>query len=154
MIESIRRFFDSEVSPRAQARDERRRLEIATAALLVEVMRLDGAADAERDAVMRGIRSKFGMSAAEADELVALAEAEARDAVGFYQFTSLVNAHFSAPQKERIVELMWQVAYADEALSAHELHVIRKVADLLYVSHGAYIAAKLRAKNATSGSKL
>ena len=41
---------------------------------------------------------------------------------------------------------MWQVVYADAELSAHEHHVMRKIADLLYIPHGDYIAAKLRAK--------
>ncbi len=50
--------------------------------------------------------------------------------------------------KERIVELLWQVAYVDATLSAHEQHVIRKVADLLHLSHASYVGAKLRAKDA------
>jgi len=45
---------------------------------------------------------------------------------------------------------MWQVAYADSELSAYEQHVIRKIADLLYVPHRAYIAAKLRARDAAA----
>ena len=114
-----------------------------------EVMRLDGAADAERASVLAAIRAKFELSDEEAATLVTLAEDEARESVGYYQFTSLINARFSAQQKARIVELMWQVAYADATLSAHEQHVIRKVADLLYVPHGDYIAAKRRARGAT-----
>jgi uncharacterized tellurite resistance protein B-like protein len=50
------------------------------------------------------------------------------------------------------VELLWRVAYADTHLSAHEMHVIRKIADLLYVPHSAYIAAKMRAKEPGSSS--
>jgi uncharacterized tellurite resistance protein B-like protein len=46
------------------------------------------------------------------------------------------------------VELMWQVAYADEHLTAHENHVMRRLADLLHVPHGAYIGAKMRAREA------
>ena len=46
---------------------------------------------------------------------------------------------------------MWRVAYADARLSAHEMHVVRKIADLLYVPHAAYIAAKMRAKEAHGG---
>ncbi|HLB15689.1 MAG TPA: TerB family tellurite resistance protein [Burkholderiales bacterium] len=64
------------------------------------------------------------------------------------QFTSLINKRFSPEQKARVVEHMWRVAYADAELSAYEQHTIRKLADLLYVPHGAYIAAKLRARDA------
>ncbi|MCY1383643.1 Tellurite resistance protein TerB [compost metagenome] len=48
----------------------------------------------------------------------------------------------------RVVEAMWQVAYADDHLDAHENHVISKVAGLLHVTHGEYIAAKMRAREA------
>jgi len=61
---------------------------------------------------------------------------------------AFINRSFSAHDKVHIVELMWEVAYADGTLSAHEQHVMRKIAELLYVSHGDYIAAKLRAKSA------
>jgi len=47
-----------------------------------------------------------------------------------------------------VIELMWQVAYADAALGAHEQHVLRRIAELLHVPHGDYIAAKMRARDA------
>jgi len=96
------------------------------------------------------VRDKFGLSVGEAEALVRLAEDEAREATDHYQFTSLINQRFSQEQKQRVVELMWQVAYADSELSAYEQHVIRKIADLLYVPHRAYIAAKLRARDAAA----
>jgi uncharacterized tellurite resistance protein B-like protein len=112
-------------------------------------VRLDsGMDDAERAAVLRAVRTKFGLDAEEAATLIGLAEQEVREATDYYQFTSLINRHFSAAQKERVIELMWQVAYADAGLSANEQHVVRKIADLLHVPHGAYIAAKLRARDA------
>lgn len=148
MLASLRQFFDTRVAGRDDTPDGHDRLRIATAALLVEIMRLDNAQPDERRTVLRALQDKFGLSAEDADTLATLAEEEAREAVGYYQFTSLINRHFSAEQKARVVELMWQVAYADASLSAHEQHVIRKIADLLYVSHGDYIAAKLRAKQA------
>jgi uncharacterized tellurite resistance protein B-like protein len=98
--------------------------------------------------MLRAVREKFGLGAGEAATLIDLAEAEAREATDYYQFTSLINRHFSQEQRQRVVELMWRVAYADAELSAHEQHVVRKVADLLYVPHAAYIAAKLRARDA------
>ena len=66
------------------------------------------------------------------------------------RFTATINELCTQEQKVQIVEAMWQVAYADGHLDAHENHVISKVAGLLYVTHGEYIAAKLWAKEATS----
>jgi uncharacterized tellurite resistance protein B-like protein len=146
MLNAIRRFFDQNIAAEQDAPPDEHRLQLATAALLAEVMRLDGQAESERLAVLKAMQHRFGLSADEAHSLVELAEAEAREAVDYYQFTSLINREFSAAQKVHIVELLWQVAYADAALSAHEHHVMRKIADLLYVSHGDYIAAKLRAR--------
>ena len=148
MLNAIREFFDQHVAAGA-GDDDRHALELATAALLVETVRLDGGIDAaERAAAHRAVRSKFGLTDAEAAALIRLAEEQAREATDYYQFTSLINKQLSASQKERVIELMWQVAYADADLSAHEQHVVRKIADLLHVPHRAYIAAKLRARDA------
>ena len=151
MLTALRRFFDEHIAAEPDAPPDEHRLQVATAALLAEVMRLDGQAEPERRAVLKAVQRHFELSDDEANALVELAENESRDAVDYYQFTSLINRSFSAEQKVHIVELMWQVAYADATLSAHEQHVMRKVADLLYVGHADYIAAKLRAKAASAG---
>jgi uncharacterized tellurite resistance protein B-like protein len=152
MLSGIREFFEKRIGAAAAGGDARHAIQLATAALLVEVGRLDSEIDAsEREAMLRAVRGKFDLSADEAETLIGLAEAEARQATDYYQFTSLINRHFSQEQRQRVVELMWQVAYADAELSAHEQHVVRKIADLLYVPHAAYIAAKLRARDAAGG---
>jgi uncharacterized tellurite resistance protein B-like protein len=146
VLKAIRDFFDSNLSPSDKPAGRRHTLELATATLLAEVMRLEGVQPAEREAVLAGVRTQFGLAAAEADELVRLAEEEARQATDYYQFTSLIRASYSQEDRQAIVELLWRVAYADATLSGHEMHVVRKIADLLHVPHSAYIAAKMRAK--------
>ena len=149
MLDAIRDFFDRHIGGPAAPPSSRHSIELATAALLVEVMRSDASlSEAERSAVLDGMQAKFGIAADEATTLVALAEQEVRLANDYYQFTSLINQRFTQEQKERVIELMWQVAYADGTLSAHELHVMRKIAGLLHVTDAAYIAAKLRARDA------
>ena len=69
-------------------------------------------------------------------------------ATDYFQFTSLINKQCSLEQKVRIVENMWHVAMSDGHISAHENHLMRKIADLLYVGHADYIAAKQRARQA------
>ena len=148
MLKAIRDFFDRNLAPSDTPSAKRHTLELATATLLAEVMRLEGVEPAERNAVLAAVRERFHLAAGEAQELVQLAEAEAKGATDYYQFTSLIRTAYSMEDREAIVELLWRVAYADTALSAHEMHVIRKIADLLYVPHRAYIAAKMRAKRA------
>jgi uncharacterized tellurite resistance protein B-like protein len=149
MLNAIRDFFEANLAPSDKPAGHRHTLELATATLLAEVMRLEGVSEAERDAVLTGVKGRFGLSDDEARSLVKLAEEEARTAHDYYQFTSLIRSRYSQEDRQAIVELLWRVAYADATLSAHEIHVIRKIADLLYVPHAAYIAAKMRARDAT-----
>ena len=146
MLKSILDFFDQNLAPSDRPAGKRHTLELATATLLAEVMRLEGVEPQERAAVLAGVRSQFRLEPGEAEELVRLAEEEAKDATDYYQFTSLIRQSYAQEDRQAIVELLWRVAYADEHLSAHEMHVVRKIADLLYVPHTAYIAAKMRAK--------
>jgi len=149
MLDTIRDFFSKQLLPAAGARGEGRAVEIAAAALIAEMVRMDGEVEeAEREAVLRAVRTKFGLSAEDAETLIGLAEQEARNATDYYQFTSLINRHFSNQQKVRLVECLWQVAYADAELSVYEDHLVRKIANLLYLSHREFIAAKLRARDA------
>lgn len=148
MLKSIRDFFDRNIAQDALTAD-RHSVELATAALLVEVVRSDaGISASEQSAVMRAVREKFNLSEQEAQAIFNLAEQEVRTANDYYQFTSLINRHFDQQHKQHIVELMWRVAYADAELGAHESHVLRRVAELLHVTHGDYIAAKMRARDA------
>jgi uncharacterized tellurite resistance protein B-like protein len=154
VLNAIRDFFENRIGSPGAKTDPVHAVALATAALLVEVAKLDGGVGAdERAAILRAVHEKFGLSAEEAGALVSLADAEVREAPDYYQFTSLINRSFSQEQRQRVVELMWRVAYADAELSAHEQHVVRRVADLLYVPHSAYIAAKLRARDDSGGGK-
>lgn len=147
MLKSILEFFDQRIGS-AQAAGAPS-IQRATAALLAEMVRIDRDVTPEEQAIaQRAIREKFGLSQDEAAELLRLADEEVRNATDYYQFTSLINRDFTQEQKERVIELLWQVAYADDQLSAHELHLVRKVAGLLHIPDSVYIAAKLRARDA------
>ena len=148
MLKSIRDFFDRNIAQDAPTAD-RHSVELATAALLVEVVRSDARiAPSEQQAVMRAVRDKFNLAEEEAQAILRLAEEEVRTANDYYQFTSLINRHFDQPHKQHVIELMWRVAYADAELAAEENHLLRRIAELLHVTHADYIAAKMRAREA------
>jgi uncharacterized tellurite resistance protein B-like protein len=133
--------------PSAAAADDEHLLQLATAVMLVEVMRSDATFHAdERLAVLAALRDKFELSADEAARLAELAETTAQAATDLYAFTSRINERFEMPQKLKMIEHMWRVAYADGHLSAHERHVLWRIADLLHVPQGAYQHARLRAQ--------
>ncbi len=124
-------------------------LEIATAVLLFEVMRADQNYDAaEKDKIVSLLQQQFSLNKADVLDILAVAEDESHHASDFYRFTSLINQHYELSDRIKIVELLWQVAYADQHLDAIEEHVIRRIADLLHLRHGEYIQCKLKIQNA------
>ena len=68
------------------------------------------------------------------------------EAISLYEFTRVINDHYSAEQKLRLIDAMWSVAYADNDLDKYEEHLIRQVAELTYVPHSDYIQSKLSAR--------
>lgn len=147
MLNTIKQYFDKYITPaeRGDNAATEHALQLATAALLIEMTRMDyEIKDEERRTVMAAIRRKFGLSDQETATLVELAEAEAARATDYHQFTRLINRGFSLERKIKIVEHLWEVAYADGRLNKYEEHLVRKIAELLYVPHYEFIAAKHR----------
>ncbi len=137
--------------PSADPAAEEHLLQLATAVMLVEVMRSDATLhDDERGAVLAALRSEFALTADEAERLSELAQTTAHKATDLYAFTSRIDRRFDMPRKLKMIEHMWRVAYADGHLSAHERHVMWRIADLLHVPQGAYHHARLRAQQDSS----
>ncbi|MDH4216001.1 MAG: TerB family tellurite resistance protein [Gallionella sp.] len=149
MLNKLNDFLSSIIAPAGADSRPEHTLQLATAVLLIEVMQSDAeSADQEMAAILKILKERFHLADAEVAQLTELGHRTANAANDFQQFTSLINRELEASEKVRIIEYMWQVAYADRQISAHENHLMRKIADLLYISHGDYIAAKMRAKPA------
>ena len=155
MLKTLKDLFDSLLppTPGSQPQASEHALQLATAVMLVEVMRADATFHpGEREAVLAALRDKFALSDDEAARLTELAVTTAHQATDLFSFTSRINEHFDMPQKLRMVEHMWRVAYADAHLSEHERHVLWRIADLLHVPQGAYVHARLRAQQASGAA--
>lgn len=145
MIDAIKRFFDQNFSSTVSEQETTYQLQLATAALFIEMMQQDHEVDdAEKQAVKRVLKQKFELGEAETEELYSLARQEARHATDYHQFTSLIASHFSQEQKIHVIEYLWEVAYADGELHKYEEYMVRRIADLIHVSHKDYLQAKLR----------
>ena len=128
--------------------DSEQALRLATAALLVEVARSDGnVTDGERAAARRVIENYYSLSPEQARELVDTAERQAADVTSLYPFTRLITSECSMEDRIKIVRMLWEVTRADCHIDEHEEHLVRKVADLLYVPHSRFIWAKLQPDN-------
>jgi len=121
------------------------------AALLLELSRADfDADDQERDLIMSLLRDTFALDEADLLELLELAGAASDEANDVFQFTQLVNQHYSHDDKIHLVEQLWRVAFADGRLDKYEEQFIRKLSGLLHVAHSDFIKAKLRARQTPS----
>ena len=157
MLRTLKDLIDNLLppAPTAGTRDSEHLLQLATAVMLVEVMRADTSFHpGEREAVLAALRDKFALADDEAQRLAELAETTAREATDLFAFTSRINERFEMSQKLRMIEHMWRVAHADGHLSEHERHVLWRIADLLHVPQGAYVHARLRAQQAAAAEQL
>lgn len=116
----------------------------ACAILLVEVARADfHHSDVEKQEVKRLLQSHLDLPTDELEELIKHSESEGVHTTSLHPFTTIINDHYDHQKKVELIRLMWQVAFADGEIDKYEDSVIRKVADLLYVSHSDFIKAKL-----------
>ncbi len=148
MIGAITKYFNKRIASATESGDTtKHRLQVATAAMLIEMARADFDVHPEEiEQVTQAVQTTFGLSQTDAEELIRLAEEEAKQATDYYQFTSLINKGFSLEEKIQVVELMWQVAYVDGHMDKYEDHLVRKLANLMHVAHKDFIAAKHRAR--------
>ncbi|GGX77195.1 hypothetical protein GCM10007160_00480 [Litchfieldella qijiaojingensis] len=144
MLDAIQRFFSQTLANPDASADRTLTLELATAALLCEVVRADYRTGEDELATLREMLSRrYQLSGKAVQELMDLASQEVEEAVDHYQFVSLIKAHYGYDERAELVRLMWSLAYADGELDPLEEHRIRRLAELLYVSHQDFIRAKL-----------
>ena len=122
-------------------------LKIATATLLVEVMRADFVVQqAEQQRLRDLLETQFQLTAAELDAIISEANDRADQMVSLQHITRLMNEHYDHTMKLRVVEMMWSLIFADGEKDHYEEHLIRQVAELLYLSHAEFIQARHRAE--------
>lgn len=149
MLNSIKAFFEeklaNDVAPENQLVSK---TELACAALLIEVINSDHELDErEMEEFLTLLQSSLRIPEDDLNEMVRLAEEEAQQATSLYEFTRLINDEYDYAQKMKLVENMWRVAFSDEELDKYEEALIRKVADLIYVSHQDFIKTKITARD-------
>jgi len=149
MLKKLQDFFESHFMPAGNTSVSiEEQLNLAAAALLVEMIFQDDEIRPEEiSSVKKVILEQFGLKPEEAETLYQLASEERQQATDYYQFTRLIAEHYSQPQKIKLLESLWRVAYADNALDKYEEHMVRRISDLIHVSHKDFIQAKHRVAN-------
>ena len=122
----------------------------ACIALLLETSMADEILDeSELMALKNTLQKDFQINEDEIDELIDLAKENVEDSTSLYEFTRDINDNFDAAERVKLIESMWKIAYADGNIDKFEEHIIRKVSNLIYVSHSDFIKAKISAKEET-----
>jgi len=147
MFKNLKELFENAMSGggNGDPATGRTGLELAAAVLMLEVSLADSTLqDEERGIIEQALTTSFQLSGQEALAIIELAQQEVDHSVSLYEFTSELNRRLTPGEKTHIIELLWSVAFADRVLDKYEEYYIRKIADLLYVSHQDYIKTKLR----------
>ena len=145
MLDKIKNFFQTKVLEAEENTTSPEQL--ATAALLVEVMVIDGDLDQhELDSISATLGRMLELTTEQVEELIQLSRDEVAEATSLYQFTREINTHFDHQQKMALMTAMWRVAFADGHLDKYEESIIRRVADLLHILHSDYIHCKIDAR--------
>lgn len=150
MIKKIQLFFEKNfiLNDQAAAPVEHR-LNLAAAALLVEMILQDDNVDkVEVAQVKKLLMTQLDLSKAEMESLYVLAEEEKHQSTDYHEFTNLIAKHYTQPQKIQLIESLWRVAYADQVLDKYEEHMVRRISDLIHVSHKDFMQAKHRVESA------
>ena len=147
MIKSIQNIFKRKENESA-VDSKKSEQELAYASLLIEVINSDNKFDdRERDKLLEILSNKLDIHKEELDNFTELAQKKSEDSTSLYEFTREINDQYEYEEKVSLITDLWGIAYSDGKLDKYEDYVIRKIADLIYVSHADFIKSKLKVKN-------
>ena len=148
MISSLKALFESRPEAGEDEASIAERCRLAAAALLIETARADFIQDAGEQSAMEKLLTKaLDLSTDAVHGLIEQASQRVDEATSLYEFTRVINDHYTPAQKQLLITGMWRVAYTDGDLDKYEEHLIRRVAELIYVPHADYIRSKLEARD-------
>ncbi len=146
MFGSIATFIGEKISPHQPQMDDGHVMHLAAAALLLEVSRADfNVQEEELKVIAEALQRRFNFTREEVRNLLDMALAEHDEHVSIHPFVKIINDGCTPPEKKRLLQDLWNVAYADDKLDKYEEYQIRKIADLLYLPHSVFIQTKLKA---------
>ena len=119
----------------------------AIALLMFEVaLADDDFCNDEREVMLNVISSSYGLPVSACQDLLSIAEQESEKLLSVQTLTRLLVDEYDLVQRQNVLQSLWRVAYANGNIDKYEEHIIRRIADLLYVPHAGFIQAKLSAQ--------
>jgi uncharacterized tellurite resistance protein B-like protein len=148
LLAAIKRFLSEAAAPRASGPAAEDELQLAAAALLFHVVAIDGVVSDEERLMLTDLLSRrFGLSIDEAASLAKQAETADAEAVDLYGFTSVLKRRLEIGDRERIIEMMWKLVYADGTVHEFEDNAVWRVAELLSVPTASRIGLKKKVRD-------
>jgi uncharacterized tellurite resistance protein B-like protein len=124
-----------------------KKYQVATAALLIEIAKADGEfSDAERKRIIDLMKNDFDLDDECVNELLVLSEQKVKDSISVYEFSSVINEHFTQQEKIDLIKNLWLIIYEDGKLDSHEDRLIKIIGSTLNLEHRDIIGAKLFVK--------
>lgn len=121
--------------------DSKKHIHVCCLALLIEVAKSDtDFSEVEIKKIRSMAYEQFSLPLSE--DAFDIARNVSKDSTSVFEFTSIINEHYSLDEKFQLILAMWSVAYADDQIDKYEEHLIRKVSDLIYLPHVRFIEAK------------
>ena len=119
----------------------------ACISLMIEVSLADQSIDeSEIESLKKTLSNKFNIEEAQISSLISEGKESQEESTSLYEFTRVINDDFSFEEKYDLIKSMWEIAFADGNVDKYEEYVIRKVSDLIYISHPDFIESKQKAK--------
>lgn len=147
MLDILKKFFDKGVdgSCKNSAQKTKHDVRIAVCALFVEMARIDGMfTPMEMESILSILKEKYGLSPEHAEAIMAEAQKELDESVDLWQFSNLINDNYTQDEKIEIIELLWRLVYMDGKMDRYEHYFMKKLKNLLRLSHNQLIEAKLK----------
>ena len=145
MLKKIRSIFTKTSEEATEKEQVSQKIDKTCAALIIEVALADKVFDESEVNLLKEMLLKaYTLETADIQDLIENAEKSVEDSTSLYEYTREVNDNFDYESKLNLIDQLWRIAFADGHLDKYEEHVVRKIADLIHISHNDFIQSKLK----------
>jgi uncharacterized tellurite resistance protein B-like protein len=147
MLTNLKKYFMENISlkEKASTNNTTGNLQIATCALMLEMANSDDQfTDDEKERITALLKARFGLDNNQVAELLELTKQQLDQSLDLYGFAKLINEHYSEQQRIAVIEMIWEIIYADGQLSSYEDYLVHKYQTILDLTHKQLIDAKMR----------
>jgi len=144
MLNKIKSLFKKEKKSVLPVKDDYD-VNLTCASLIIEVALADKDFDITEINLLKIIlKDSYNISPEKIDNLIESAESTVKNNTSLYSYTREINDSLNYEQKIALLDGLWKISYADGTLDKFEEHLVRKISDLIHISHGDFITSKLK----------